>query len=115
MNVEKVAKGLEKSGLHTNIMIDFSHANSLKQCHRQLVVAEDVAEQIACGDQRIMGVMVESHLKSGRQDIVEGEMLEYGQSVTDSCLAWEDTFPLLESLATAVQKRRSVETKFGNK
>ena len=115
VNVEKVAKSLEQSGLRTNIMIDFSHANSLKQCHRQLVVADDVAEQIACGDQRIMGVMIESHLKSGRQDIVEGETLEYGQSVTDSCLAWEDTLPLLESLAAAVQKRRSVKTKLGNK
>ncbi len=111
VNVEKVAEGLEKSNLRANIMIDFSHANSLKQCQRQLVVAEDVAEQIARGDQRIIGAMVESHLKSGRQDIVEGQELVYGQSITDACLDWEDTVQLLNSLAEAVQQRRKVKTK----
>ncbi|MCK4841592.1 MAG: 3-deoxy-7-phosphoheptulonate synthase AroG [Methylococcales bacterium] len=109
VNVEKVAEGLEKANLANNIMIDFSHANSLKQCQRQLVVAEDVAEQIARGDHRIMGVMVESHLKSGRQDIVEDEPLIYGQSVTDACLGWDDTVQILNELAEAVQKRRSVK------
>ncbi len=109
VNVEKVAEGLEKHNLPTNIMIDFSHANSLKQCQRQLVVAEDVAEQIARGDHRIMGVMVESNLISGRQDIVEGEALTYGQSITDACLGWDDTVDLLNNLAIAVQKRRTVQ------
>jgi 3-deoxy-7-phosphoheptulonate synthase len=107
VNVEKVAKGLEESDLPENIMIDFSHANSLKQYHRQLVVAEDVAEQIAHGDQRIIGAMVESHLKSGRQDTVEGQPLTYGKSITDACLGWDDTVKLLNDLAKAVQKRRS--------
>jgi len=109
VNVEKVAEGLESSGLANNIMIDFSHANSLKQCQRQIVVAEDVAEQIARGDNRIMGAMVESHLVSGRQDTVEGEPLTYGQSITDACLGWDDTLTLLNNLASAVQKRRSVK------
>lgn len=106
VNVDKVAKGLDAAGLSQNIMIDFSHANSLKQCHRQLVVADDVAEQIANGDKRIVGTMVESHLKGGRQDVVEGEELTYGQSITDACLGWDDTVNLLNTLADAVQKRR---------
>ncbi len=109
VNVEKVAEGLEASALPTNIMIDFSHANSLKQCQRQLVVAEDVAEQIARGDHRIMGAMVESYLKAGRQDIIEGQPLNYGQSITDACLSWDDTVHLLNCLATAVQSRRQVK------
>jgi len=109
VNVEKVAIGLEKAGLSSNIMIDFSHANSLKQCQRQLVVADDVSEQIGHGDKRIVGVMVESHLKAGRQDNVEGQALTYGQSITDACLGWDDTLLLLNSLANAVQKRRSVK------
>jgi len=109
VNVEKVAERLKKSNLETNIMIDFSHANSLKQCQRQLVVAEDVSGQIARGDSRIMGAMVESHLVAGRQDIVEGQELVYGQSITDACLGWDDTVQLLHSLATAVQERRKVK------
>jgi 3-deoxy-7-phosphoheptulonate synthase len=88
-------------------MIDFSHANSLKQCHRQLIVGEDVSEQIASGDTRIMGVMIESHLKSGSQKVIDGQPLVYGQSITDGCLSFEDTLPLLQTLASAVQRRRS--------
>ena len=91
------------------LLIDLSHANSLKQCQRQLLVAEDVAEQIAGGDQRIMGVMIESHLKSGRQDVVPGQPLVYGQSITDGCIDWADTEILLKDLALAVQKRRTVK------
>jgi 3-deoxy-7-phosphoheptulonate synthase len=87
-------------------MIDFSHANSLKQCHRQLVVGDDVSEQIASGDRRIVGAMIESHLKAGRQEVVDGEPLTYGQSITDACLGWDDTVQLLNTLAEAVQKRR---------
>ena len=109
VNVEKVAEGLEQSNLATKIMIDFSHANSLKQCQRQLVVAEDVSGQIARGDHRIMGAMVESHLVAGRQDIVEGQTLVYGQSITDACLGWDDTVQLLHGLATAVQERRKIK------
>lgn len=109
VNVEKVAEGLEEAGLRPNIMIDFSHANSLKQFQRQMVVADDVGAQIAQGDTRIIGVMAESHLKAGRQDVVEGQELVYGQSITDGCLGWSDTEKLLTGLAEAVQKRRTVE------
>jgi 3-deoxy-7-phosphoheptulonate synthase len=109
VSVEQVAEGLIKASLRPNIMIDFSHANSLKQCHRQIIVGEDVAEQIASGDYRIMGAMIESHLKAGRQEVVEGQPLTYGQSITDACLSWDDTLPLLKNLAKAVQKRRELK------
>jgi len=105
--VEQVAEGMEAAGHRANIMIDFSHANCLKQYQRQLVVAEDVAEQISGGDIRIIGTMVESHLKSGRQDAVEGKELVYGQSITDACLGWDDSVKLLNTLAVAVQQRRA--------
>ncbi len=109
VNVNQVAKSMEKVQLRPNIMIDFSHSNSLKQCQRQLIVGDDVAAQIANGDKRIMGVMIESHLKSGSQSVVPNQELIYGQSITDACLSWEDTLPLLQTLANAVQKRRSVK------
>ena len=109
VSIDKVATSMQKAGLKANIMIDLSHANSLKQCQRQLLVADDVAEQIAGGDQRIMGVMIESHLKSGRQDVVPGQPLVYGQSITDACVSWADTAILLKDLALAVQKRRTVK------
>lgn len=109
VSVEQVAEGLVKAHLRPNIMIDFSHANSLKQCQRQLIVGDDVAGQIAGGDYRIMGVMIESHLKAGKQDVVPGQPLTYGQSITDACLSWEDTVPLLHKLAKAVQERRAVD------
>jgi 3-deoxy-7-phosphoheptulonate synthase len=109
IHVEKVAQGLERAGLPQNIMIDFSHDNSLKQCQRQLIVGEDVEEQIANGDHRIIGVMIESHLKSGRQDVIEGKPLVYGQSITDGCLGWQDTENLLRALAVAVQKRQTLK------
>ncbi|WP_349431955.1 3-deoxy-7-phosphoheptulonate synthase AroG [Methylomarinum sp. Ch1-1] len=109
VNVEKVSEGLEGAGLRPNIMIDFSHANCLKQFQRQLVVAEDVGQQIARGDSRIIGAMVESHLKGGRQDVVEGKELVYGQSITDGCLGWNDSVKLLNDLAVAVHKRRTIE------
>jgi 3-deoxy-7-phosphoheptulonate synthase len=109
VSVDQVAQSMQKADLKANIMIDLSHANSLKQCQRQLLVAEDVAEQVAGGDQRIMGVMIESHLKSGRQDIVPGQPLVYGQSITDGCIDWADTEILLKDLALAVQKRRTVK------
>jgi 3-deoxy-7-phosphoheptulonate synthase len=110
VSVDNVAEGLTKAHLRPNIMIDFSHANSLKQCQRQLIVGADVAGQIAQGDHRIMGVMIESHLKAGNQNVVEGQELTYGQSITDACLSWEDTDPLLRDLAMAVQKRRKAHT-----
>lgn len=112
VDVDQVAHSMQKADLKASIMIDLSHANSLKQCQRQLLVAEDVAEQVAGGDQRIMGVMIESHLKSGRQDVSVGQSLDdlvYGQSITDGCIDWTDTEVLLKDLALAVQKRRTVK------
>ncbi|MEY4719581.1 MAG: hypothetical protein RL563_2199 [Pseudomonadota bacterium] len=107
VSVEQVAEGLVEAGLRPNIMIDFSHANSLKKYERQLLVAQDVAGQIRQGDQRIIGAMVESHLVGGRQDVEEGKPLTYGQSITDACLGWDHSVELLHELAGAVQGRRS--------
>jgi 3-deoxy-7-phosphoheptulonate synthase len=108
-SVEQVAKGLHAAGLRQNIMIDFSHANCSKQYQRQLVVAEEVGAQIAQGDKRIIGVMLESHIKAGRQNVGALEELVYGQSITDGCLGWDDTFGLLRKLAADVQKRRAIK------
>lgn len=113
VSVEHVAEAMEIANIKPNIMIDLSHANSLKQCQRQLIVGEDVAGQIANGDHRIMGVMIESHLKGGSQNVVAGQSLTYGQSITDACLSWDDTVPLLKNLAIAVQKRRAINNKAG--
>lgn len=105
-NVNQAAESLDQAGLAPRLMIDFSHGNSLKQYKRQLLVADDVAGQIAAGDERIIGVMVESHLKEGRQDIKPAQPLEYGKSITDACLGWEDSERVLEMLAAAVRQRR---------
>ena len=114
VSVEKAAQAMESAKLTPNIMIDFSHANSLKQCQRQVLVGEDVAGQIANGDHRIIGVMIESHLKAGHQDVVEGQELTYGQSITDACLGWDDTITLLNNLAISVQQRRTVDKQMGS-
>ncbi len=105
-SVNIAAEEMENAGLTPRLMIDFSHANSRKQHDKQLEVGRDVAGQIARGDMRIIGAMIESHLVGGRQDLVPGKPLTYGQSITDACLAWEDSVPLLEQLAEAVRERR---------
>ncbi len=105
-NVNIAAEQLHKAGLPEMLMIDASHANSEKQFQRQIEVSKNIAEQIAGGDKRIMGVMLESHLVEGRQNVVNGEELTYGQSITDACISWDNTVPVLEKLATAVQQRR---------
>jgi 3-deoxy-7-phosphoheptulonate synthase len=87
-------------------MIDASHANSSKNPENQVAVAADVARQVAGGDARIMGVMVESHLVAGRQDLLPGRPLTYGQSITDGCLGWEASVQVLDGLAEAVRQRR---------
>jgi len=106
VSVAETATALKKAGLADRIMIDFSHANSSKQHQRQLDVCADVAGQIAAGENRIMGVMVESHLNPGRQDVVPGKTLEYGLSITDACIGWDDSVDILEQLADAVTRRR---------
>ena len=98
---------LAAAGLPQRLMVDCSHANSSKQYLRQLAVADSVGQQIAQGDARIIGLMVESHLEAGRQDLVPGQPLVYGQSITDACLGWNDSVDLLESLAEQVRRRRS--------
>ena len=98
---------LKAAGLREQVMVDVSHANSSKQHQRQIVVAQDVAQQVAGGDTRIIGLMVESHLQEGRQDIVPGMALAKGVSVTDACISMEQTIPLLQGLAQAVRTRRA--------
>ncbi|HFD79865.1 MAG TPA: 3-deoxy-7-phosphoheptulonate synthase [Gammaproteobacteria bacterium] len=105
-SVAAAAHQLEQAGLPPRLMVDLSHGNSAKQFRRQLVVGEDVASQVAGGSSHVMGAMIESHLKEGRQDCVVGQELEYGKSITDACIGWEDTVPLLERLADAVRQRR---------
>ena len=105
-SVDAAAKGMAEAGIPARIMIDFSHANSSKNPQKQTEVAQDVARQVAGGDDRICGVMAESHIKAGRQDLVPGKPLAYGQSITDGCIGWEDSRALLEVMADAVRKRR---------
>jgi hypothetical protein len=100
-SVEAAARELAGAGLAPHVMIDFSHANSSKQFRRQIEVGGDVAAQLAAGDDRIFGVMVESHLAEGRQDLVPGKLLAHGVSITDACLGWDDTERLLATLAEA--------------
>jgi 3-deoxy-7-phosphoheptulonate synthase len=88
-------------------MIDASHANSRKIPARQIDVAQDIATQVARGSRSIFGIMLESNLVAGRQDVVDGQALTYGQSITDPCIAWDDTETVLRNLATAVQLRRA--------
>ncbi|MGZ8253096.1 MAG: 3-deoxy-7-phosphoheptulonate synthase AroG [Methylophilaceae bacterium] len=105
-SVDAAAQELAAAGLAAKVMIDCSHANSLKQYRLQMDVAKDVAGQLANGDDRIIGVMVESHLNAGRQDHTPGCTLEYGKSITDACLGWDDTLELLDILAAGVLARR---------
>lgn len=106
-SVVAACAALTAAGLPPRLMIDCSHANSSKQFRRQLAVADAVGEQIGAGDTRIFGLMVESHLKEGRQDLRLGQPLVYGRSITDACLGWEDSEALLESLAAQVRRRRN--------
>ncbi|WGE89941.1 3-deoxy-7-phosphoheptulonate synthase AroG [Actinobacillus arthritidis] len=108
-SVAKVCADIEKSGRRPHVMIDFSHANSQKQFKRQMDVCADVCQQIANGSEFISGVMIESHLVEGRQDLGDGNLanLVYGQSVTDACIGWEDSEKALFALADAVEQRRA--------
>jgi len=105
-HVSAVKTGLEKAGLPSQVMIDFSHANSSKQYQKQLEVADDVAAQISGGERGIIGVMIESHLVEGNQSLESGEPLVYGKSITDACIGWSDTDKVLRQLAAAVKQRR---------
>jgi len=105
-SVAAACQDMAKSGLAQRLMIDASHANSSKKPENQPLVAEDVARQLEAGETRIVGVMIESHLLGGRQDMVPGEPLVYGQSITDGCIDWDTSVAVLERLARAVKERR---------
>ncbi|RBA23780.1 3-deoxy-7-phosphoheptulonate synthase AroG [Herminiimonas fonticola] len=106
VSVEQACKDIAANGLASRLMIDTSHANSSKKPENQIPVCADIAKQVAGGDTRIVGVMIESHLVAGRQDLIPGKELVYGQSVTDGCISWEDSLGVLEGLAEAVKQRR---------
>jgi 3-deoxy-7-phosphoheptulonate synthase len=106
-SVEDAGGMLEKSGLPVRIMIDASHSNSRKIPARQVDVVHDIATQVGRGNSGIIGLMIESHLVEGRQNVVEGQPLTYGQSITDACISWDDTEKVLISLAEAAAKRSS--------
>ena len=105
-HVQAACEALAKAGLTEQVMIDVSHANSSKQHQKQIDVAADVAAQIAAGERRITGVMIESHLEEGRQDLGNGE-LRHGVSITDACISMDQTEPVLRQLAQAVRTRRN--------
>ena len=111
-SVEAACADLEKAGLPASLMVDCSHANSLKQHERQKEVVADIAAQMSAGSKRIFGVMLESHLVAGAQKFTPGKDdvcgLNYGQSITDACIGWNDTLEVLGQLSQAVQTRRSL-------
>ena len=106
-SVDDAEAMLTTAGLPASIMIDASHANSRKIPARQIDVASDIASQVGRGTRSIFGLMLESNLEEGRQNVVAGQPLTYGQSITDPCISWNDTLPLLQELAAAVRQRRS--------
>ncbi len=106
-SVGSASAQLQKAGLPHRVMVDCSHGNSRKDPQRQRHVVDDIVSQMEAGSPLVMGVMIESHLVAGRQDFKPGQPLSYGQSITDSCLSFDDTVPLLEKLATASRMRRA--------
>jgi 3-deoxy-7-phosphoheptulonate synthase len=105
-SVQKTASALRSAGVPARVMIDASHGNSSKDYRRQPAVVHDVAAQIAEGEPAVMGMMLESFLVDGRQDLVDAGSLRYGQSITDACMGWDMTVPVLGELADAVRTRR---------
>ena len=105
-SVAQAASLMESAGVPPRIMIDCSHANSQKDYRRQAAVCRDIAAQVAAGNRKIVGVMLESNLVAGAQKLVPGQPLVYGQSITDACIDWNQTHALLEDLAAAVRSRR---------
>ncbi|CAK4082389.1 unnamed protein product [Aphanomyces euteiches] len=108
-HVEKCAELLKKAHQPENIMIDCSHGNSKKNHRNQPLVAADVGAQVASGDDRIIGLMIESNLVEGAQKLTPGVPLEYGKSITDACISWDDTVAVLEGLAKSVRDRRAAK------
>jgi 3-deoxy-7-phosphoheptulonate synthase len=106
-SVDAVAAALRAAGLPPRIMVDASHGNSAKDYRRQPLVAQDIAEQVGAGQRALFGMMLESFLVDGRQELQAGHALHYGQSITDACMGWEMTVPVLTDLAKAVRSRRA--------
>ena len=104
--VDSTSKELDKAKKASTVMIDMSHGNSKKQFKRQLIVNKDISDQISSGEDRIFGVMIESHLEEGNQKIGPLDQIKYGQSVTDACVGWKDTEIMLNQLSTAIETRR---------
>jgi 3-deoxy-7-phosphoheptulonate synthase len=104
-DVEAVSKALDKNSLDPQIMIDASHANSQKDFQKQRLVAEDIAEQILNGNKNIFGIMLESNLLEGKQDISNKDNLVYGKSITDACIGWNETEELIRLLSNASKSR----------
>jgi 3-deoxy-7-phosphoheptulonate synthase len=104
--VEKAATALRDAGLPPRLMVDVSHGNSGKDHRRQPTVAKEIAAQVAAGESAIFGVMMESFLVEGRQDLVTASTLRYGQSITDACMGWDTTVDVLAGLAASVRSRR---------
>ncbi|WP_108461216.1 3-deoxy-7-phosphoheptulonate synthase [Devosia naphthalenivorans] len=109
-SIDAAAAAATKAGLAPSIMVDASHANSSKNPENQPLVLADIGRQMAAGDRRIIGVMIESNLVAGRQDLIEGKELVYGQSITDGCIDWDTTVTTLQALADAVTERRLATT-----
>jgi len=109
-HVTKVCAKLATKGLREVVMIDCSHGNSLKDHEKQKDVAQSICEQVAGGSYQVVGAMIESHLIAGRQDYVPGQPAVYGQSITDACISFEQTEPILEQLATAQVTRGKLVT-----
>ena len=103
-DIEAACSLLKKAGVTERVMVDCSHANSQKQYERQIEVAKDIAAQVRGGEQRILGLMIESHLNAGRQDLKPGVVLKPGVSITDACIGWEQTEGVLRELASAVRR-----------
>ena len=114
-SVQAACDELARNGLAQRLMIDASHANSQKRHGNQIAVCDDIARQLEAGDTRIVGAMVESHLVEGRQDLVTGKPLTYGQSITDPCLGWEDSVQLLDRLAAGARGRRLKAANYSGK
>ncbi len=110
INVEAASQTLLKSKLPVRLMIDASHANSGKNPNNQPKVIENIVEQLKAGERRIIGVMIESHLVGGRQELVLGNTLTYGQSITDACIDWDTSVAMLEQLAQAARVRQTLPT-----
>jgi 3-deoxy-7-phosphoheptulonate synthase len=111
-SVTAACKELAAAKLPATLMVDCSHANSSKQHEKQIDVARDIAGQVASGSRQVFGLMVESHLQAGAQKFTPGKddarALEYGKSITDACLAWDDSLAVLQTLSDAVLARRAL-------